>query len=121
MILTGRVISKKNSKRIFRLKNGRTISLPSTAFETFKTSYLWQLKRCIKHKGRVKIAFEFHLKGRMDQDIDNAVTSVLDILQEAEIIENDKLVMEIYARKEYGYKDFETIITIEKIKHIYDK
>lgn len=112
MIISGRVVSKKNSKRVFR-RGGKMVVLPSVAFETFKTSCLWQMKGKTKYKGTVKISFEFHLKGKIDSDIDNMVTSLLDILASAGIIENDKLVMEIYARKIGGYQDFKTIIVIE--------
>ena len=43
LILYGELYSKKNSKRVFK-NHGKTIVLPSKAYEKAKSGFLWQLK-----------------------------------------------------------------------------
>ena len=113
--LNSRIISKKNSKRwIYR--GGRKFLVPSTAYERFRNAALWELK---KHKvtflGAIKIDYTFSLKGKLDIDTDNAMASVNDVLEDAGIIENDKLIMKGSFEKITDQKDWKTVIKIEQI------
>ena len=114
MIIKGRVISKKNNKRIFYM-HGKIVVIPSKSFQVFKESCLWQLKGQKKYHGPLSIKIEFRMKGKMDSDIDNMCTSIFDILADAEILENDKDIVELHAIKKEGYTDFETTIEITEI------
>lgn len=118
MKIIGRPISKKNSRRIFR-RGERIINLPSEAFEIFEEDTLWQLKKYSeKHKGAVVVNFTFQVKGKMTSDLDNMITSILDILEKAEIIDNDKNVVGVNAIKCGGFKDWVTIIEIKRAQSI---
>ena len=109
--ITGRVISKKNNRRNY----GR-VSLPSEAFVRFENDALSQLKKCKeKHTGAIHIDYSFYIKGRMDTDLDNLITSVNDVLQKAGIIENDRTILGIEAVKWMGQKDFKTEIYITNL------
>lgn len=113
--IEGRVYCKKNSRRI-GYRGGRMINFPSKNFENFKESALWQLK---KVKGRLKppysVRYLFYIKGKMDADLDNLIASVNDVLQDAGVIENDRLIHEAEAKKVMGQKDFKTTIEILEI------
>jgi Holliday junction resolvase RusA-like endonuclease len=56
-----------------------------------------------------------YLKGKIDQDLDNAVASVLDLFQDAGIIQNDKQVMELHLFKHPGATDFSASVTVEAV------
>lgn len=114
ILIKGRVISKKNNKRIF-YKHGKTIVIPSKSFQVFKESCLWQLKGKKGYSGPITIHIEFRLKGNTDSDIDNMITSLFDVLADAKIIDDDKNVMELYAIKSKGHTDFETVLDIQEI------
>ena len=98
--LTGRPISKKNSKRIFSSGSGRPRVLPSVAYEKYKQSCLEQImilrsKGVIPREtitGLVQVGTYIAVKGKYNVDADNIHTSILDILQDARVIENDDLV-----------------------------
>lgn len=112
-ILNTRVISKKNNRR-----NYGHISLPSEAFVAFQNEALYQLKPLPDEPlftDPVKISLFFELKGKLDSDIDNLETSVFDVLQEARILKDDKLVWDVVKSKRGGFKDFKTLIVIEQL------
>lgn len=93
LTILGRPASKKNSRR-----NYGHISLPSEAFLRFKEDALWQLK---KHKPKniiqkCQIEYTFYQKGKLTQDPDNAIASINDVLQDAEIIADDSLIFRGY-------------------------
>lgn len=111
--ILGRPISKKNSRRNF----GK-VSLPSIGFVKFEELALKQLKdlnikQCIK--GNIMVYYKFFMKGKLDSDCDNMMAGINDILQKAEIIENDKYVTEGWFKKIAGNDAWRTEITIEKI------
>ena len=90
-----RVISKKNSRRNFG-----HVSLPSKAFENFHSlvaEYLLPYPLHITSAFRITICY--YLKGKYRSDIDACVTSVLDILQDYGVVENDDLCTGVKADK----------------------
>lgn len=108
--LLGRPISKKNNRRNF----GHT-SLPSVAFEKFHHSAMAQLcyKGYPKFTNPVSIDYVFYMKGKLDTDIDNLQAGINDCLQDAGILEDDKLIVQCHAIKIAGKKDWLTEISIE--------
>lgn len=111
----GRPISKKNSKRVFT-KNFRIVVLPSEAYMAFEESVLSQLKDCtVKFEGPVHIDYDFAFKGKMETDIDNAISGINDILEKSGIIDNDKNIKSGTFRVQGNYSDWKTIIKIRKL------
>jgi len=103
-----RPCSKKNSRR-----NYGHISLPSLGFERFRESALWQLKKYkIYVNEPVTINYVFYQKGKLKQDVDNAIASINDVLQDAGIIENDDLIFAGHFQKIQGAPDWKTEIEI---------
>lgn len=124
----GRPASKKNSRRIFRNRyTGRPINLPSAAHEEFKANALAELKKLVNGLNRSKpgfvmfttpvfIYYTFFIKGQSVQDADNAIASINDVLQGAEIIRDDKLVISGGFVQLRGYKDWKTEVKIYELK-----
>ena len=83
--IDGRIPSKKNNRRNF----GRT-SLPSLKHEQWKLTAGAQL---LEHKGlnlsRVEIQLEFWMPDNRKTDLDNKVSSIFDLLDDLDIIEDD--------------------------------
>ena len=90
-----RVISKKRGRRNFG-----HVSLPSKAFENFHSLVSEYL---LPHPLHITKAFKmtvyYYLKGKYRSDIDACVTSVLDILQDYGVVENDDLCVAVHAYK----------------------
>jgi Holliday junction resolvase RusA-like endonuclease len=102
--------SKKNSRRNFG-----HVSLPSKAYEVFHESAMWQLKKVkAKFVGPIAVTYNFVQKGKMHQDIDNAICSINDVLQDAGIIDDDDNIVSGSFNKESG-KDWKTTIEIVKL------
>jgi Holliday junction resolvase RusA-like endonuclease len=112
IVINGRVASLKNSKQIF-WRNGKIIFTSSKAWKSFEELALWQLKKynAIKFNRDVDIDYIFEMKGNCI-DIDNAITGINDLLQKAGIIDDDKNIINITARKKIGCKDYVTRIVI---------
>lgn len=53
-----------------------------------------------------ELTVNYHMKGNYRQDIDNAVSSVLDCLTDYGVIEDDDLCRKITATKDSGNKDW---------------
>lgn len=114
LVLTGRVYSKKNSKR--RIMRGRKIYLvPSEAFERFKYDAIGQLrKQTIERiKSPVRVHCAFYIQGKIHVDGDNLLTSIFDILQDSGILADDDLVMFGSFEKHPGCGGWSTKIQIE--------
>ena len=77
---------------------------------------LWQFKgqkRPLKPlEGAIALRLMFTQKTKRG-DIDNKITALLDILQKAEIIKNDKDVSIINAEREYGKEDKVELVICE--------
>jgi len=108
--ILGRPISKKNNRRNFF-----HTSLPSKAYEKFREDALWQLKKtpAVFYEMGYSVKYVFHMKGKLDTDIDNMMGGINDILQDAQVIVNDKLIFEVKANKLPGGKDWWTELEIE--------
>jgi len=110
--ITGRPISKKNSRRLF-VRGGRVINLPSSAYENFKEQALWQLKKYKeKYTGPIKVEYTFQMKGKLNTDLDNLQAGINDLLQDAGIIDDDKNIISVVANKYSGFKDWITLVEI---------
>lgn len=124
--LKGRVISKKNSRQNRKAKTaaGKVygFTVPSEAFDCFKNDCIQQITqaRIPKLLPPYFITYDFFLKGGLDIDIDNAQTSINDILQDKliKIIDNDKNIIAVQARKHRGQDDWRVELTIEE-KYIF--
>ena len=75
---------------------------------TYKTKIAkdW-IKECLKlikvrkpYKGSVDLSVNFYFK--RDRDIDNSLKALLDLLQEASVIENDSQVFSMVITKDFG-------------------
>jgi Holliday junction resolvase RusA-like endonuclease len=115
--LEGRIASKKNSKRVFRNRfTGRTVVTSSTAYGTWHANASLQLlpqRPPSPLTGSLALTLHLYLKGKLDQDLDNAAASVMDLFQDCGVIENDKQIVELHLYKHPGQPDFRAIIDIE--------
>lgn len=86
--LDGNVPSKKNS----RIHTRAGVSLPNKAFYDWQTSAMQQLRLQTKERFfkpvSVEVIIYFGTKGRAD--LDNRLTSILDMLVEAVVLTDDK-------------------------------
>ena len=111
----GRPISKKNSMQIIRVR-GRNVIITSKGYRQFEKGALAQLKEVKnRYHGKVNVDYTFYLKGKLDADLDNLVTSVTDVLQKSGIIDNDKNIISSTAIKYAGNNDWKTEIEINKL------
>lgn len=90
--LYGTVPSQKNSKKIFRNKRtGSPILVTDSKVTNWKRGAALALKAQLgKIEGPVKITFNFTHQNRVRRDLDNAISTLLDTLVQAEVIEDDK-------------------------------
>lgn len=116
--ITGRQISKKNNK-VVATKNGRNFIFSSKPFQKFEKSAIKQLRQQLSQHGIIEalngdltVEYSFYIKGKYNQDICNAITSINDILEDAEVIYNDSMINRVTATKKRGCKDFYTDIII---------
>lgn len=105
-----RPISKKNN----RVNFGR-VSLPSKAFVKFEKEALKQIHITKPLKGNLDIDFVFYMKGKLDTDIDNMVSSMFDVLEKAGCYENDKQIVSLTASKIAGNKDWRIEVDISSL------
>jgi len=100
----GRIVSKKNSKRIIRV--GRFPRIISSAqYLKFEKEVSVVLRRHLPPKSiRGKLLFELcvNLKNRQHEpDLSNLLEGPQDVFQELGIIENDKQIVRIVAEKTF--------------------
>lgn len=116
--IDGRPSSKKNNKRIFRSRHARGFTvLPSKAYNRFHAEAIPQILGQVRGriKGPIHIDIQFHFKGKMTMDIDNAMTSLFDVLQDSGIIEDDKQIDSANIKRVLRNQPYwRTEITIEK-------
>ena len=106
-----RTISKKNARIPIR-HGGRSMNIPSKAFRRFEKEALEQIGTHKPLKGNLDIDIVFYMKGKLDTDIDNMVSSIFDVLEKAGCYENDKQITSLTATKIAGQKDWLTEIDI---------
>lgn len=110
LTLTGRVRSKKNSKQIARTRSGRSFLMSSDAFKTWEASAAAEMfiqKRKLENEGvvfpidgKLRLVITFEMEGRKHEpDLSNLLEGPQDLLQKLGIIENDKRIIEIEAKK----------------------
>jgi Holliday junction resolvase RusA-like endonuclease len=90
--LSGRIPSKKNSKQIIR-RGGRSFLVSSQKHNAWHTDALWQLKeQNIKPMtGPLSIEMKFWFPDKRKTDLTNKAESVMDLLVDAGIIEDDNV------------------------------
>ena len=88
--LNGLVSSKKNNKQII-LVHGKHMVIPSKRHADWHEEQMWVLKslRIPMLKNPVIITMTFFADSRRRGDLDNKASSVLDLLKDASIIEDD--------------------------------
>jgi Holliday junction resolvase RusA-like endonuclease len=84
------VPSKKNAKRIVFVR-GKTMILPSLAHKEWHEEQMWVLKtlKIPLQTKPVMITMTFYSDSKRRGDLDNKASSVLDLLKDAGIIEDD--------------------------------
>lgn len=87
-ILPGNVPSKKNSRQVF-VKNGRIINIPSKRYKEWHDECSNILDGFGSLYPPYEITLSFWMKDKRRSDLDNKMASVLDLLQDLEIIEDD--------------------------------
>lgn len=99
--LVGNIPSKKNQR--INLRSG--ISLPSAKYAAWQTDALWQVKQQTRQRFFKPVAFDItiYFETNRRADLDNRITSVLDMLVEALVLPDDswQYVPQITARAEY--------------------
>jgi Holliday junction resolvase RusA-like endonuclease len=88
IILEGNVPSKKNS----RINRGDGMSFPSKRFEQWQNDALKQLRMQTRQRFYVPVSIEviIYFGTKTRADLDNRLTSILDMLVEAMVLRDDK-------------------------------
>ena len=115
--LHGRPASKKNSRQLIHAR-GRAFFIPSKAYADFCKYALVELLTVRRFFPKpidtpVKIQYTFYQKGKLSQDGDNAMVSINDVLQEAGIIADDKLIKKWSGEIIGGQREWWTEIHLE--------
>lgn len=58
---------------------------------------------------------KYEIKGKYNQDVDNALASIGDCLQDYGIVEDDNLLTDVHIVKSNGHKDWRIVIQLEEI------
>ena len=120
--IVGRPASKKNSRRVFMHKyTHRMMNLPSQAYDNFRASAIPQIKQYMYYQtfkpfaNPIKVDYIFYRKGKLKQDISNAMASIEDVMQDAGLIIDDELIQEGTFKRFSGCEEWKTEITITEI------
>jgi Holliday junction resolvase RusA-like endonuclease len=107
------VRSKKNS-RILTAVKGKYRSFSSSAYAAFCEEAKQQImiQKIPPQAPPYEIWYRFYLKGNKRIDLDNAIASINDILQEMRVIDDDQNIVHLHARKMKGCSKHRTIVTI---------
>ena len=93
IIIVGRPITKKNSQRIIQVGGGRHIPIPSKAYCSYREVALWQIKSQFKEDAAinkpVNIKCLYYMPTKHKVDLLNLLEATMDILVDAEVIEDD--------------------------------
>lgn len=120
--IVGRPASKKNSRRVFMHKyTHRMMNLPSQAYDNFRASAIPQIKQHMYYQSfkpfanPIKVDYIFYRKGKLKQDISNAMASIEDVMQDAGLIIDDELIQDGTFKRFSGCEEWKTEITITEI------
>ena len=95
IVLPGRPATKKNSGRI--IKRGKfNMLLPSEAFEKYENECLWRLTRYKKYRFDMPVQMQcvYYLPDKAHYpDLVGLMQATADILEKAQILDNDRLVV----------------------------
>lgn len=88
LVLEGNVPSKKNQ----RINTKEGLSFPSKAFSDWQDEALIEVRRQTRHRFLVPVSMELIIYFGNDtrSDLDNRLTSILDMLVEALVLRDDK-------------------------------
>lgn len=119
--INGRAKSQKNSKQIFRGRNGKPFITSSNQFKKWATYASIFLS---KAKSRETIDFPcaleikaFYKNRKNLQDADNVISGVADMIQKCEIVKNDNLFYRVSCEKIYDNNQDERIeVTITELQ-----
>jgi Holliday junction resolvase RusA-like endonuclease len=116
LVLTGSVPSKKNS----RVHTRAGVSIPSKSFYDWQKSAMWQVRTQTRERFFAPVAVDvtiiFGTKARAD--LDNRLTSVLDMLVEAVVLKDDKWqdIPQMTAKAAYRKGEPGALITITEVE-----
>lgn len=116
LVISGRPISKKNHMQ-FRIAGGRRFITTSTAYKKFERNALFQLM-AIKKKlftKPVSVTYQFYIQGKYHVDFDNLIAGINDILQKANILVDDDLIVKGSFEKIGGCAGWSTKLSIEEV------
>ena len=90
LFVSGRIPSKKNSKRRLRRGN-RTFTVPSLAHESWHGQAFLELRmQCAKKVKNVRaVSLSFWFKDNAVKDLTNAAESIMDLLVDYGVLEDD--------------------------------
>lgn len=88
LVLEGNVPSKKNS----RINRGDGMSFPSKKYIEWQDSAIWQVRQQTRARFFVPVSIEviIYFGTRTRADLDNRLTSILDMLVECVMLRDDK-------------------------------
>jgi len=114
----GEVRSKKNSRIIARV-GARFRSFPSTAYQRFcnEAKQEIMIQKATPIDPPYEVWYRFYLKGNKRIDLDNAVASINDILQEMRVITDDNEILHLHARKIAKCTENQTVVTILRARY----
>ncbi len=110
------VTAKKNRLRVTRngaftdprVKKNTEDLMKLVISEQNKTTFLFPIE------GAVKVTMKFYVKKRYTvKDVDGMATTMLDVLQKAEVIVDDKYVTKLHVEKHRADSDY-TLIVVER-------
>ena len=87
-ILEGTVPSKKNSRQIFA-NHGKIVNIPSKRYKEWHDLASKQLEGFGSLNPPYEMTMSFWMKDNRRCDLDNKMASILDLLQDCDIIEDD--------------------------------
>ena len=117
-IISGIIPSKKNNKFIV-MKDGKPIIISSEKYRDWEKDMMWVLRVQNREKlfinYPVSISFRFYSKTKRKFDLDNKVTSLLDLLVKASILDDDNYnVVKRISAEFMGFGEDKCEIIIQK-------
>lgn len=120
--ITWTIPSKKNSKQIFRNRNGVAFIASSQAHKDWHKEHIWALQKEVKVRGLkwpLSISYTFSIPNKRKFDLSNKIETINDLLVDAMIIDDDNwdVIREIYivAKLDGGNKELEVRVVINNL------